>query len=306
MAKKAVSAQRVVATSFIVDLSDVGLNIAAAVLSGSVVMLTEGLQGSADLLTSGLLWIGIKRARRRANKQYPFGFGRELFFWALMAGVSMFILTAGMSFYFGLQRFLNPQPLHNLGFAYFSLVIGLVTNLYAFNLSRRRLNLPFRQPYRALHNLRQSNLIESKSTLTLDAMGSTASFLGLIALLLYGLTGNSRFDGIGAMIVGIASAVFAVLLIVEVRDMITGRSATKDIEQQISATALSVEGVKKVLDLRTMVLGAEDLLVNIELHLDPTLTTTQIENLTDQVKARIKRSVAEVRHIQVEVETPGR
>jgi cation diffusion facilitator family transporter len=297
MAKKAVSAQRVVATSFIVDLSDVGLNIAAAVLSGSVVMLTEGLQGSADLLTSGLLWIGIKRARRRANKQYPFGFGRELFFWALMAGVSMFILTAGMSFYFGLQRFLNPQPLHNLGFAYFSLVIGLVTNLYAFNLSRRRLNLPFRQPYRALHNLRQSNLIESKSTLTLDAMGSTASFLGLIALLLYGLTGNSRFDGIGAMIVGIASAVFAVLLIVEVRDMI---------EQQISATALSVEGVKKVLDLRTMVLGAEDLLVNIELHLDPTLTTTQIENLTDQVKARIKRSVAEVRHIQVEVETPGR
>src|SRR5262245_27484718 len=104
-----ISARRVVTTCFAVDLYDVVLNLVTAILTGSVVVLTEALQGLADLLTSGLLWVGVQRSRRRANRAHRFGYGKELFFWILMAGVSMFVLTAGFSFYFGLRRFLNPE-----------------------------------------------------------------------------------------------------------------------------------------------------------------------------------------------------
>src|SRR4051812_49164443 len=92
--KSGVSARRVIITSFVVDLGDVLFNLAVAIYSGSVVMLAETLQGGADLLTSSLLLIGLQRAGRRPNKQYRFGHGRELFFWVLMAGVAMFMLTA--------------------------------------------------------------------------------------------------------------------------------------------------------------------------------------------------------------------
>ena len=306
MAQQSVSARRVVITSFVVDLLDVALNLLAAIVSGSVVMLTEALQGGADLVTSGLLWIGVNRSRRRPNKRYPFGYGRELFFWVLMSGISMFFLTAGMSFYLGLQRFLNPAPIHNVSFAYLVLLIGLISNTYAFNLSRRRLGLRLRRPWDSLEHLQRSNLIESKSTLALDAMGSTASLLGLVALLLFGVTGNTRFDGIGAMVVGLTSGVFAILLILEVKDMITGRSASAEVEKRIKQAVEAVPGVQRTLDLRTMVLGNEDLLVNVEVHVDSQLDTVAIERLMDEIKRHARRALPAIKHIQVEVETPRR
>lgn len=306
MSKPPVSARRVVVTSFVVDLSDVAFNILIAIISGSVVMLTEGLQGSADLTTSALLWVGVQRARRRANRQYPFGYGRELFFWSLMAGVSMLILTAGLSFYFGLQRFLDPQPISHLPLALVVLAIGVITNFYAFNLSLRRLGMSLRRPRHSLVVLRRSSLIESKSTLALDAMGTTAAFLGLLALGLYGLTGNFRYDGLGAMVVGATSGVFALLLIYEVKSMITGRSASAEVEAKVKDAVEEVKGVIKVLDLRTMMLGNEDVLVNVEVHVAGGLTTSEIEVLMDTIKRDARRAVGNIRHIQVEVETPGK
>lgn len=303
--KPKISASRVVITSFMVDLSDIVLNVLAALLSGSIVMLTQSLQGAADLLTSGLLWLGVSRSKRAA-KRSSFGYGRELFFWILMAGVSMFVITAGLSFYLGLERFLHPQPVTDLAFAYAVLAIGIATNFYAFRLSLARLGGWRLSLRKAVSVVTNSNLIESKSTLVLDMMGTIASLLGLAALIIYGITGNYRWDGLGAMIVGAASAFFAVLLIAEVRDLIAGRSASPEIKKQISTAAQAVNGVIDVLDLRTMMLGSENLLVNIEVHFEQQLRTPEIEKITDEIKRAIKRAVPIVQHVQVEVETPNK
>ncbi|MDB5178956.1 MAG: cation diffusion facilitator family transporter [Patescibacteria group bacterium] len=305
--KRRISARRVIVTSFAVDFIDVVLNFGVALLSGSVVIFTEAMQGFADLLTSGLLWVGLHRSRKRANRKHQFGYGKELFFWILMAGLSMLVLTSGFSLYFGLQRLFHPMPIHHLPLAYAVLVIGFVTNTYAFGLSMRRLELRRRDGLKVWwQHIRASTFIETKATLILDLMGSVASVLGLISLIFYGITGDGRLDGLGAIVVGVCCAVFAVLLILEVKSFIVGRSASPEMEHRIKHVAEKVKGVHRVLDLRTMQMGSEKVMVNMEVHIDHNLKTMEIEQLMDDLKAAVKVDVPEVQHIQVEVETPRR
>jgi len=94
------------------------------------------------------------------------------------------------------------------------------------------------------------------------------------------------------------------MLISSVKDLLVGRSATSDIEDRIRQAALEVEGVKRVLDLRTMYLGSERLLVNLEVYMEGGLETRQIEGLIDEIKRRVKKRAPIVHHIQVELETP--
>jgi cation diffusion facilitator family transporter len=293
----------VILTSFAVDLTDVIFNLGVAIFTGSVVMLAESLQGFADLLTSSLLLVGIRRAGRRANRQYRFGHGRELFFWVLIAGVAMFMLTATLSVSFGVSRLLHPQPLENVWLAYLALLIGLVTNLYALTLSVRRLRGVYVGP-NIWHHFRHSSLIETKATLVLDSLGSVSAITGLAAIALAQLTQDARFDGLGSIAIGCATAVLAVVLISGVKDLLVGRSATTDIETRIRDAALEIPEVKRVLDLRTMYLGSERLLVNLEVHMEGGLETRQIEEIIDEIKRHVKRRAPIVSHIQVELETP--
>jgi divalent metal cation (Fe/Co/Zn/Cd) transporter len=182
-----------------------------------------------------------------------------------MGGVVMFVLTATLSIWFGVQRFLHPHPITHIWLAGFALVLGLVTNLYAFSLSLRRLRGAHVGPS-MWHRFRHSSLVETKTTLVLDMLGTIASVFGLMALGLYVITGRAEFDGLGSIMIGVATAVLAAMLISSVKDLLVGRSATNDIEVRIREAALEISEVQRVLDLRTMYLGSERLLVNLEVH----------------------------------------
>lgn len=298
-----ISAQKVVLTSFIVDILDVVINLIVMLATGSVVMLSELLQGVADLIAAGMLLIGLKRSRWPADKKHPFGQGKEIYFWTLLSALVMFAVAAGFSLYFGWQRFIKPEAVHNIYLAYGGLIFATLTNGYAFSLSFRRL-LGNRNPKRILNIFLQSSLVESKNTFILDFMGTSAAFIGLLALILYQLTGEMRFDGIGAMSMGIILSILAFFLVLGVKDFLIGKSANPDIERQIREAALSVPQVLEVLDLRTMQIGVGRLLVNLEVHMKDKLTTDELEILTDKIKSRVKKEVPTIGHIQVELESP--
>jgi cation diffusion facilitator family transporter len=298
-----ITSARVVRTSFLVDILDILLNLTVALFSGSVVMLVQSLQGTADLFTSGLLVIGVKRSRRIKDKRHHFGYGREIYFWTLMAGVAMITVTTTLSVAYGWRQLTHPMPITHIGWALLVLAIGFATNLYALLLSYRRLqndthttSLP--------EMFLGSVLVETKAAFVLDLMGVMSAIFGFFSLVLYTVTGEVAFDGLGAIFIGLITALLALLLIVDVKDLLIGRSAPANLEEQIKNTALAIKGVDGVLDLRTMYLGSERLLVNLELDIANNLKTEQIEQLIDIIKADIKAKVPTVHHIQVELETP--
>lgn len=286
-----------------VDILDVLLNVVVFLLTGSVVMVAEALEGLADLVSSGLLLIGLRRAKRIPDSTHPFGYGRELYFWTLIAALFMFVFTSGLSIYFGWQRLSHPEPIENLQLAYVVLTFAILTNGYAFSLSFRRL-LGERNPAHVWRIFIRTTLVETKTTFVLDLMGTTAAVLGLFSLALFGFTGDLRFDGLGAIIIGVVLAILAFSLLLTIKDLLIGIGASEEVQKQIKKAALEVKGVEGVLDLRTMLVGPEKLLVNIEVHLVDKLTTAEIEKLVDKIKENVGEAVPTVQHIQVELETP--
>lgn len=300
---KKLTAKRVIVTSFLVDVLDIILNLTVVVITGSVVMFTELLEGIADLTASGLLLVGLRRSMHKEDKHHPFGYGKEIYIWTLLAGLIMFGITAMLSIYFGWQRFRYPQEIHSPLLAVAVLAITLSTNLYAFYLSLSRL-LRKRSFKSIIKIFYRSSLVETKTTFILDLMGTSAATLGLVALSTYLITGDGRFDGIGAMVIGGTLGLFSILLLMGIGDLIVGRSASAETELKIRRAALSIDEVNNIIDLKTMYIGTEKLLVNLDVNMSDELNTDQIEKLIDKIKDRIREIVPTAKYIQIELETP--
>jgi len=281
----------------------VALNLVVALLTGSTVMLSMALQGLSDLTTAGILYTGVKRSKRKADLRHQFGYGREIFFWVLIAGVSMFVGTGGLSVYLGYQQLFSPEPVESIGLALAMLLFGFITNGFALSLSIRRLR-GLGETTSWWRQLWRSSVVETKATLLVDFLGTSAALLGFMALLMYSLSGDARFDGLGSIAIGLSMMVASALLIRDVRDLIVGRAVDPEKAQRIETAALSVEGIQAVLDLRTTYLGSDRLLVIIEVHVADGLDTDRIEQIVDNVKNVVQKTIPQVHHIQVEVETP--
>jgi cation diffusion facilitator family transporter len=302
--KRKVSDTRVVGTSLLVSIFDVVLNLLVAIVTGSAVMIAQALQGMSDLISGGLLLLGVKRSKKAASPEYPFGYGREIFFWVLMAGLLMFLGTGGLSLYFGYRQFSHPTPVTDVHLAIIVLIIGLVSNGYAFSLSIRRLKQTHRNT-KWWHELRHTSMVETKATLLIDFLGTAAAGLGFIAIVVFALTGNERLDGLGGMLIGTLMMVASAVLVWDVRDLIVGRAVEPLLAEKIIVTAKSVPGVRDVLDLSTMYLGSNRLLVIIEVHVEGGMDSNDIEVITDKVKQLVHDAVPQARHVQVEVESPS-
>ena len=302
---KEVSIIRIVVTSFLVDVSDVVLNLIVVVLTGSVVVLTQVVQGVADLTASALTVVGVLRSRLPASKKHPFGHGREVYFWAMLSGIVLFSLSAVFAFKVSYDRFLNPEKINNILLAGGVLLVGFVTNSYALSLSVKKL-IRNKGWSRLPEAFAGSTLIETKTALIQDLTGSLSSALGLLALMMYKLTGDLRFDGLGGMVISVLMALLAVMLLINVHDLIIGRSASKTKENEIAKTVLAIKGVISIVDLRTLVIGSEKIMVHLEVNVEGGLKTAQIEKLIDEIQMKVKRKVPVSELIQVEIETPDK
>ena len=301
--KISISSEKVVKVSFFVDISDVLINLLVAIISGSVVMFSQALQGGADLLASGLLVFGIKKSKRLPDHKHPFGYGREIYFWTFLSALTTFLMTAGVSFYLGLKRFLNPQPINNVNLIIVVLLVSILTNGYAMSLGFRRL-LGKNVYKNILQIFLHSAFIATKTAFVLDLMGTLASILGLISILLYKFSNNQKLDGLGAMLIGTTLAILAIYILKSAKDLLVGQSASPDTEDKIISTVEALSEVQKVIDLRTLHIGTDTLLVDIEVNLQDGLTTDQIEILIDKIQADIVKQVPEAREVRVVLETP--
>lgn len=109
---------------------------------------------------------------------------------------------------------------------------------------------------------------------------------------------------LAAMAIGVTLGVLALLLLVGIQDLVVGRSASPETEAKIRKAALGVEEVTEVLGMKTLHIGSEKLLVNLDVHMRGRLTTREIEKLIDKVKEEIRKEVPSVKYLQVELETP--
>jgi cation diffusion facilitator family transporter len=296
--KKQVSSGKAVWTSFLVDLGDIILNVIVMLITGSVVMLAEAFEGFSDLVASGLLLIGLRMSKRRRNKKHPFGFGKALFFWTLISAIVMLIFGAGLSVYFGVQRFLHPEPVEKILLAYGALCISIMTNGYALSLSTRRL-LEKEKFSKLFRIFLTTTHVETKNTFILDLTGTASAVIGLISVALYQVANIQYFDALGAILIGLLIAVSSVLLIQGVKDYLIGKTASAETEEDISKAVLQLREDIEIIELETMYIGSEKLLVHLDINIQ-SADPEDLEQIVEKIKEHVRKEVPIVYSIQVE------
>ena len=278
------------------------MKFVAAAITGSAAMLAEGFHSTADSGNQLFLLRGAAVSRYAPSATYQFGRGKELYFWSLMVAVFLFVGGAVVSLYEGLERFRHPEETTNLAWSlgvltaagFFEIVIAFWPAVKEFN--RRRGS---RQVWRALRESKDPALMV---VLFEDSAAVLGVFIAASGILLGEWTGNPRWDGAASMSIGVLLAVVAFLVAFEVKSLLIGESASRQVRSEIRAAVLSHPKVESIGRLLTMHMGPNDIVVNLDVDFTD-VSGREVEAAIDEIEAAVRAVVPQVTQIFVEPES---
>ncbi len=274
----------------------------AAMFTGSSAMLSEAVHSLVDTGNQGLLLYGIKRSRKPADARHPFGYAMELYFWSFIVAILIFGLGAGVSFYQGLQRVLEPHAVVDPYINYVVLGLAIVFEgvvwIFAFREFRR---IKGRRGW--LEEVRASK----DPTVFTVLFEDTAAMLGLVVALA-GLAAGEWLDmpvldGVAAMTIAAILAVTAALLAYECKGLLIGEGAHPRVVRGIRRLAGEQPGVKTINEVLTMHLGPTDVLANLSLDFIDGIAAEEVEATVSELEQAIKSAWPEVTRIFIEVQS---
>jgi cation diffusion facilitator family transporter len=271
----------------------------AAAFTGSSAMLSEGIHSLVDTGNQVLLLYGIRQARHPADDQFPFGHGKEIYFWSFVVAILVFALGAGISIYEGIQHLRHPVAVENPLINYVVLGLAMIFEgsawLFAFKeFSSTKGKWTYFQAVR-----------RGKDPTTFVVLfEDSAAMLGLlVAFAGIGLaqwTGILYFDGLASIIIGLLLAATAVWLAYETKGLLIGESANRWIVEGVRELAAGAEFVEHVNEVLTMHVGPEYILVNISLDFRDDVPAGMVEQVVAALDRDIKASYVNVRRVFVE------
>ncbi len=292
------STRRVLLTSLVVDFLDVVTNLLVAIATGSAVIFAELVQGVTDFLGSLFLVIGRGQARKPKDFTHPFGYARDVFFWSLVSSFIMLFIGATLSVYKGYHQVQTPEAVHYKEVALAILLFSTLSNGYALSQGIKKISFP---GINLVQSFQESSQQLVKTAILRDLLGTLAALTGLLALIIYELSGSIVFDGVGAIAIGSLMAVFSLILINQSRHLLVGRTVSKKVINRIGRSVMKITEVININRLLAIYIGNDEILVDLDVELKDKLSTTKIEEILDQIKATIIRDVPETKSVQIDL-----
>jgi cation diffusion facilitator family transporter len=255
---------------------------AAAAVTGSSAMLTEGVHSLVDSTNQLLLMYGKKRAAKPADEIHPAGYGRELYFWSFVVALLVFALGAGVSIYEGVLHFLSPEPAVSPLIAYG--VLGV-----AFALEGGSTLAAFREFNRSRGSKGwwQSLVSTKDATTVIVLLENGAAMAGIViaalGLAVSELTGDPRFDGIASVLIGLLLAIVAIFLAREAKGLLIGEAADPELIAGIRS-AVSREGVKGVGEIMTIHNAPDQIVAAVNVDFDNRLSAGDVERMVAEIE----------------------
>jgi cation diffusion facilitator family transporter len=273
----------------------------AAVVTGSSAMLSEGIHSVVDTGNQLLLLHGIRQSQKSADARFPFGHGRELYFWSFVVAILIFAVGAGISMYEGVIHLLHPAPVESPIVNYVVLALALLFEGSAWGMAMREFrrekgDLGF---FEAVHRSKDPSLIVVIFEDSAAMLGLLVAFVGI---LLGHLTAWPYFDGIASVIIGLILAGTAIWLAIETKGLLIGESATSDVVRGIRQIAQSCREIRHVNEILTMHMGPDYVLVNLSVEFDDAVSAADIEIAVAQLDRRIKQAYPMPKRIFIEGE----
>jgi cation diffusion facilitator family transporter len=278
----------------------------AYAFTGSASMLAEGVHSIADSGNQVLLLLGGKQAKKRADDEHPFGYGRERFVYAFIVSVVLFSLGGLFACYEGIHKLTHPEKVESWYWAVGVLLFAMVLEGMSFRTAVKESD-QLREGRSWIGFIRHATVPELPVVLLEDFGALIGLTLALIGVGTAVLTDDGRWDGAGTLAIGILLVCIAVILAVEMKSLLVGEGAGKADVKAIRAAAVDGDTVTDVIHLRTMFLGPEELLVAMKIAVEHDDTAVEVARAIDAAEARIRAAVPEARLIYLEpdIRRPG-
>lgn len=266
--------------------------------SGSSAMLAEAVHSVADAGNQALLLFGGHRARRKADAEHPFGYGRERYVWAFVVAIILFSVGGMFSIYEGIDKLTHPHPLEVPWLPVVVLVLAIVFESFSLRVAIRESRAHKKGSW--VDFVRHAKSPELPVVLLEDI----AALLGLVfALAGVGLTiitGDPLWDAIGTLAIGSLLIVVAIVLGIETQSLLVGEGASKADVAAIRAAIESHDEVDAIIHMKTLYLGPEELMVAAKLAFGRTDRMSEIAAAIDAVETDIRAAVPVARVIYLE------
>jgi cation diffusion facilitator family transporter len=298
---------RAVVAALLANTGIAATKFLAFALTGASSMLAEGIHSVADSGNQGLLLLGGKRAARAATPQHPFGYGRERFVYAFLVSIVLFSVGGLFALY---EAYHKAHEVHDgvpnellegrwWWVAIVVLVGAIAMEGFSFRTAMSETD-KIRGDASWVQFVRRAKSPELPVILLEDFAALIGLALALFGVALTKITGNGYFDVVGTAGIGLLLVTVAVVLGVETKSLLLGEAASPDAQQRLEASLLATEGVERVIHMRTMHLGPEELLVGVKIGVRRTAQAADVAASIDAAERAMRTAEPTARVIYVE------
>jgi len=268
-------------------------------------MLSEGIHSLVDTANEWLLLLGLRKSQQPATEWRPFGYGRELYFWAFMVAVFIFVIGGGLSLYDGIDHIRHPAPLHNPTWNYVVLVVAFCFDGASFLVARRTFNAqrgkqPFWKAFRASKDPSVFVVLFEDAS---DLLGLLIAFLGVF---LSHLLNQPVLDGVASVLIGLLLLVVAGLLLRETKSLLLGEPAEPTLLQKITELVQAEATIINTAPPLSSYLSPHELLVVMPVEFAPDLPAAHLTQVVEQLRTSIEAAHPDVKHIFIQPITLGK
>lgn len=296
-------------TSHIIQslLSNVALSavkFAAAFYTGSGALLAEALHTATDSLNQILLLIGVRASSKKPDATHPLGYGRELYFWSFLVALLLFSAGGLFSIYEGVHKLSEPAAIDHawVGFAIFAFSLVLEIVVTRANIKQINAKRGERGFLQFVQDSKESDLIVVFGENAAALLGTIFAFA---AFTITWKTGDGRWDAAGSILVGVVLIGVAAFLTWEVKSLLIGERADKEISAAVKDAAIEDPLVNDVLELITVQQGPGEVLVALKVTCSPSLGASELSRMINAFEARVRKRVPQAKWIFVEPDLSG-
>ena len=273
----------------------------AAFITGGSAMLSEGVHSLVDCGNEVLLLYGQKRAAKPPDAEHPVGYGRELYFWCFVVAMMIFALGAGISIYEGVIHILEPEPITRplVNFIVFGLAfvfegISLWFAWKAFRKVKGRRSI-WQAVQRSKDPTSFTVFLEDSAAMIGVAVAAAGTAIAVV-------TENPVWDGAASVAIGVLLAGVALVLARESKQLLVGEAAAPETVEALKATVGAQAEVRRIVDLITVQLGADEVFAAFTLEFPHEMTVPELEHLIGEIGATVRKTHPEVTRIFVRPE----
>jgi cation diffusion facilitator family transporter len=291
-----------VIAAIIGNLAVAAVKFFAAAVTGSSAMISEGIHSLVDTGNGGLLFLGIQRSDKPADRTHPFGYGKELYFWSLIVAISIFGIGGGMSIYEGIVHIQHPSPLESPTISYIVLGLAFVFEGISWMVAWKQFRLArgTRRTWPAIKHGKDPGIFMVVFEDSAALAGLVVAFLGVF---LGHTFDNPYFDGGASVLIGLLLATVAVWLAYKSRELLVGESASPEVVRAITAVAEADQAVVRAGPALTMYLGPREVLLNLSVEFLPGLPAEEVHRSIHRMEQGITALYPEITRIYIEVES---